>query len=63
MKRLPKIIYVRWDGDKGEEYLLSDVEPDGAEGDPIGTYELKAVGRVKLHPATIEPMKINAFRP
>lgn len=58
MKQLPKTIYVRKEiADDNSKWLVADIVPDGDDGELIGIYELRSVGKVRQHPATLEPIK------
>ena len=46
--KLPKTVYVRIDGDKGEEYMLATESPDGEDGDLIGVYRLVETKKMKI---------------
>jgi len=45
MKSLPRVVYVKWEREGDEEYLLVSEKMDGigSDGEKIGVYELKQV--------------------
>ncbi len=49
MKKFPGTIYVVWDGELEEEYLVANEDPVGiGDGEKVGVYELQEVKTKKV---------------